>query len=135
MTCITTRSYAFRTAETLRQQGVHPVLARLYAARGLTDARELSSELTTLLQPSGLLHIDAAAAFLADAIGAGKRIVIVADYDCDGATACAVALRGLRLLGAARRLLRRARPRELRLRPDARRSSTWRAQAQRRPTC
>jgi single-stranded-DNA-specific exonuclease len=100
MTRIAARPYSFRTAEMLRQQGVHPVLARLYAARGLTDLRELSSELASLITPSGLLHIDTAAAFLADAIAAGKKLVIVADYDCDGATACAVALRGLRALGA-----------------------------------
>ncbi len=100
MTRITTRPFSFRTAELLRQQGVHPVLARLYAARGLTDVRELSSELGALMTPTGLLHVDAAAAFLADAIAAGKKLVIVADYDCDGATACAVALRGLRMLGA-----------------------------------
>ena len=100
ITRITTRHYPFRTAELLRQQGVHPVLARLFAARGLTDMRELSSELTSLIAPTGLLHIDAAAVFLADAIRAGKKLVIVADYDCDGATACAVGLRGLRALGA-----------------------------------
>jgi single-stranded-DNA-specific exonuclease len=52
------------------------------------------------MQPSGLLHIDAAAVFLADSIAARKRMVIVADYDCDGATACASALRGLRAMGA-----------------------------------
>lgn len=100
LTRITTRSYPFRTAELLRQQGVHPVLARLYAARGLSSISELSSELASLAAPSGLLHIDAAAVFLADAIAAQKKMVIVADYDCDGATACAVALRGLRMLGA-----------------------------------
>lgn len=100
MTRITTRSYPFRTAEMLRQQGIHPVLARLYAARGLSDVREMSSELNTLIAPSGLLHIDAAASFLADAIATQKKLVIVADYDCDGATACAVGLRGLRMLGA-----------------------------------
>jgi single-stranded-DNA-specific exonuclease len=100
MTRIATRPCSFRTSEMLRQGGVHPVLARLYAARGLTDARELSSELAALMAPSGLLHIDAAAVFLADAIGAGKKMVIVADYDCDGATACATALRGLRAMGA-----------------------------------
>ncbi|RJG06478.1 single-stranded-DNA-specific exonuclease RecJ [Noviherbaspirillum cavernae] len=100
MTRIATRSYPFRTAEMLRQQGIHPVLARLYAARGLSDAREMASELNALIPPSGLLHIDAAAAFLADAIDARKKLVIVADYDCDGATACAVGLRGLRALGA-----------------------------------
>jgi single-stranded-DNA-specific exonuclease len=100
MTRITTRPYPFRTAEMLRQQGIHPVLARLYAARGLVDASELASDLTALVAPSGLLHIDAAAVFLADAIAARKKMVIVADYDCDGATACAVGLRGLRAMGA-----------------------------------
>jgi single-stranded-DNA-specific exonuclease len=84
----------------LRQGGVHPVLARIYAARGLTDPRELSSELAALAPPSGLKHIDAAAVFLADAIAAGKKMTIVADYDCDGATACATALRGLWAMGA-----------------------------------
>jgi single-stranded-DNA-specific exonuclease len=100
MTRISTRATPFRAAEMLRQQGVHPVLARLYAARGLLDMRELSSELSGLINPGGLLHVDVAAVFLADAIGAGKKLVIVADYDCDGATACALALRGLRALGA-----------------------------------
>ncbi len=84
----------------LRQGGIHPVLARIYASRGLLDVRELSSELASLVPPGALMQIDAAAAFLADAIAAGKRMTIVADYDCDGATACAVALRGLRMMGA-----------------------------------
>jgi single-stranded-DNA-specific exonuclease len=100
MTRIATRPYPFRTAEMLRQQGIHPVLARLYAARGLADVRELSSDLTALIQPSGLMNVEAAAVYLADAIAARKKLVIVADYDCDGATACAVGLRGLRALGA-----------------------------------
>ncbi|MEO5933575.1 MAG: single-stranded-DNA-specific exonuclease RecJ, partial [Duganella sp.] len=100
MTRIATRPCPYRESEMLRQGGIHPVLARLYAARGLTDIKDLSSELTAMIPPSGLLHIDAAAIFLADAIAAGKRMVIVADYDCDGATACAVALRGLRAMGA-----------------------------------
>jgi len=84
----------------LRQGGIHPVLARVFAARGLTDARELASELQALVPPAALRHIDAAAAYLADAIAAAKKMTIVADYDCDGATACAVALRGLRAMGA-----------------------------------
>jgi single-stranded-DNA-specific exonuclease len=84
----------------LRLGGVHPVLARVFASRGLQDVRELSSELSALIAPSGLRHIDQAAVFLADAIAAGKKMTIVADYDCDGATACAVALRGLRAMGA-----------------------------------
>ena len=100
MTRISTRPCSFRTSEMLRPGGVHPVLARLFASRGLSDARELSSELASLMAPSGLLHIGAAAVFLADAIAAGKKMCIVADYDGDGATACAVALRGLRAMGA-----------------------------------
>ncbi|NNG25457.1 single-stranded-DNA-specific exonuclease RecJ [Telluria aromaticivorans] len=100
MTRITTRPCPFRTSEMLRQGGIHPVLARIYASRGLLDVRELSSELASLVPPGALMQVDAAAAFLADAIAAGKRMTIVADYDCDGATACAVALRGLRMMGA-----------------------------------
>jgi len=100
MTRIAIRPVPLRDAEQLRQAGVHPVLARLYAARGLREATELSQELGALHKPEGLLHIDAAAVFLADAIAARRKMVIVADYDCDGATACAVALRGLRQLGA-----------------------------------
>jgi single-stranded-DNA-specific exonuclease len=84
----------------LRLGGVHPVLARVFASRGLLGVHELSSELSALIAPSSLRHIDQAAVFLADAIAAGKKMTIVADYDCDGATACAVALRGLRAMGA-----------------------------------
>jgi single-stranded-DNA-specific exonuclease len=84
----------------LRQGGIHPVLARVYAARGLTDPRELAVELQALVPPGALRQIDAAATYLADAIAAGKKMTIVADYDCDGATACATALRGLWAMGA-----------------------------------
>jgi len=100
MTRIAIRPCPSQEAELLREGGVHPVLARLFAARGLNNPAELSSELAALIQPSGLLHIDRAAEFLADAIAASKRMVIVADYDCDGATACATAIRGLRAMGA-----------------------------------
>lgn len=100
MTRITTRNVDPRDVDQLIHDGIHPVLARVYAARGLTDLKDLSSELGALIAPTGLLHIDAAACYLADAIAAGKSMVIVADYDCDGATACAVGLRGLRSLGA-----------------------------------
>jgi single-stranded-DNA-specific exonuclease len=100
MTRIAIRHCPPQEAEKLRQGGIHPVLARLFAARGLNNPAELSSELAALIVPTGLLHIDRAAEFLADSIAAGKRMVIVADYDCDGATACATALRGLRSMGA-----------------------------------
>ena len=89
-----------RAAWALEQAGVHPLLARLYAARGVRAKDELDDGLGRLLPPSGLKGIDAAARLLADAMAQNKRLCIVADYDCDGATACAVGVRGLRLLGA-----------------------------------
>jgi single-stranded-DNA-specific exonuclease len=89
-----------RSVWTLEQAGIHPLLARLYAARGVTSTEELDDALGKLLPPSTLLGVDRAAVLLADAIAQNKRLCIVADYDCDGATACAVAIRGLRLLGA-----------------------------------
>ncbi|MEW6167138.1 MAG: single-stranded-DNA-specific exonuclease RecJ [Pseudomonadota bacterium] len=79
---------------------LHPVLRRVYAARGVDEA-ELSLELSALLPPSDLLGIDAAAARVADAIGRRETIVIAGDYDADGATGTAVAVLGLRALGAA----------------------------------
>ena len=89
-----------RAAWALEQAGVHPLLARLFAARGVTGRDELDDGLARLLPPAGLRGVQEAAVLLADAIAAQQRLCIVADYDCDGATACAVGIRGLRLLGA-----------------------------------
>jgi single-stranded-DNA-specific exonuclease len=89
-----------RTAWTLEQAGIHPLLAQLYAARGVQGPLELDDALARLIPPSTMLGLDTSAVLLADAIHSGKSLCIVADYDCDGATACAVAVRGLRLLGA-----------------------------------
>ena len=89
-----------RAAWALEQAGVHPLLARLYAARGVCSQEELDDALARLLPPHTLKGVQDAARLLADAIAADRRILIVADYDCDGATACAVGVRGLRLLGA-----------------------------------
>ena len=97
---ITTRDVPPRSAWTLEQGGIHPLLARLYAARGVTGMDELDDGLARLLLPSSLMGASEAAVLLAEAIAGDKKLCIVADYDCDGATACAVALRGLRLLGA-----------------------------------
>ena len=91
-----------RAAWALQQAGVHPLLAQLYAARGVRTADELDEGLARLLSPTTLLGAKEAAVLLAEAIGKAQHICIVADYDCDGATACAVALRGLKLLGATR---------------------------------
>ena len=90
-----------RSAWALQQAGIHPLLAQLYAARGVLTADELDDGLARLLPPAGMLGTTPAAKLLADALVAGQKICVVADYDCDGATACAVALRGLRLLGAS----------------------------------
>jgi single-stranded-DNA-specific exonuclease len=96
-----TRPVPPRAAFALEREGAHPLLARLFAARGVADAADLDDGLARLLPPDALRGIDVAARLLADALDARERICIVADYDCDGATACAVALRGLALLGAA----------------------------------
>jgi len=90
-----------RAAWALEQAGVHPLLARLFAARGVRAIDELQDDLARLLPPDQLKGAQDAARLLAGAIAARQRICIVADYDCDGATACAVGIRGLRLLGAA----------------------------------
>lgn len=89
-----------RSVWALQQAGIHPLLAQLYAARGVNAADELDDGLARLLPPASLHGAAEAARLLADAMAAGKKICVVADYDCDGATACAVALRGLKLLGA-----------------------------------
>jgi len=89
-----------RAQHRLLQAGTHPLLAQLFAARGVQDARELELDLPHLLPPTQLKGAQQAAVALADAIARGQRLLIVADYDCDGATACAVGLRGLRAMGA-----------------------------------
>jgi single-stranded-DNA-specific exonuclease len=89
-----------RSVWALEQAGIHPLLAQLYAARGVHNPQEMDDALGKLLPPSSMKGLDAAARLLAEAIAADKKICIVADYDCDGATACAIGVRGLRLLGA-----------------------------------
>lgn len=89
-----------RPAWTLQQAGVHPLLAQLFAARGVQSPIEVDDALAHLPPPERLLGASEAAELLADALQQNRTVCIVADYDCDGATACAVAWRGLRLLGA-----------------------------------
>jgi single-stranded-DNA-specific exonuclease len=100
MSQITTRRVPLRVHDQLVREGLHPVLARVCAARGISRRGELEDALSGLIPPSDLLNADRAAALLADAIAAGKRMLIVADYDCDGATACAVGMRALSAFGA-----------------------------------
>ncbi|HMA89475.1 MAG TPA: single-stranded-DNA-specific exonuclease RecJ [Burkholderiales bacterium] len=94
------RTYAEADRHALERAGLHPVLARVYAARRIRSPEELAYDSARLAPPSLLGNAEAAAALLADAIAARRRILIVADYDADGATACAVGVRALRAFGA-----------------------------------
>ena len=98
---ITERQFSERDRSALLQAGVHPLLARLFAARRIRSASELRYEPAQLVEPRLMKGIGDAARLLADAIQAGKRLLIVADYDADGATACAVGMRALRAMGAS----------------------------------
>jgi len=100
MTHIVTRNSPQRAVWQLEQQGMHPLLARLYAARGVKDKTELNYELKSLIPPTALTHATDAAQILADAIEAEAKMLIIGDYDCDGATATAVGVRALKMLGA-----------------------------------
>jgi len=97
---LTVRRVDLTTTQRLEASGVHPLLARLWAARGITQTKDVQLEWPAMLAPTTLTHAERAAKLLADAIAANKKMLIVADYDCDGATACAVGLRALRTMGA-----------------------------------
>jgi len=96
----TVRPTPRRALERLLEAGIDPLLARLYAARGIEHPAETDTALARLLPPEAMKGTREAAALLADAIEAQARIVVVGDYDCDGATATAVAVRALRAMGA-----------------------------------
>ncbi|MGN6315947.1 single-stranded-DNA-specific exonuclease RecJ [Trinickia sp.] len=100
MTRIVTRACSPADQAALIRHGLHPILARLYAARGVRLPDEIETALARLVPPTELKGTSDAAELLAQAILARKRLLVVADYDCDGATACAVAVRGLRMFGA-----------------------------------
>jgi len=97
---ITPRSIPDPAMRHLLDGGYAPALARIFAARGITDVRQLDTSLAELLPFDGLKNAREMACLLADAITAGKKFLVIADYDADGATACAVAVRGLRSFGA-----------------------------------
>ena len=100
MTNIVTRKYAAESLESLIRYGIHPALARVYAARGINEPKQVTKDLSQLIPFRYLKNISIMATLLADAIIAEKRLLIVADYDSDGATACAVGIRALRKFGA-----------------------------------
>jgi single-stranded-DNA-specific exonuclease len=97
---ITTRAADPAAVKRLVGEGVHPLLARIYAARGVASASLLASGFEQLAAPGTMLNLQPMARQLADAIAARKKLLIVADYDADGATACAVGVRALRAFGA-----------------------------------
>jgi single-stranded-DNA-specific exonuclease len=94
------RSHDPAAASRLAASGLPAALARALAARGIASIDELDLLIGDIHPPALLTHCQHAASLLADAIERGQRLLIVADYDCDGATACALGLRGLRALGA-----------------------------------
>ena len=100
MPTITTRAVTLENLAALTQSGVHPLLARIYAARGIASDQQLATGLERLHPPQSMLNLTHMAILLADAIGQKKKLLIIADYDADGATACAVGMRALRLMGA-----------------------------------
>ncbi|AXK40292.1 single-stranded-DNA-specific exonuclease RecJ [Crenobacter cavernae] len=100
MSRIVVRPIPQPVCQTLAAAGFTPLMARLFAARGIAEACELDTALKALLPYQGLKHIAAMAAKLAEAIALDQKLLIVADYDADGATACTVALEGLSALGA-----------------------------------
>ncbi|WP_090334002.1 single-stranded-DNA-specific exonuclease RecJ [Nitrosomonas sp. Nm51] len=100
MPTITTRTYDSLAFKSLRHAGLPPVLARIYAARGIDNSAQLETALTRLIPFDRIKNIGLMARLLADAIEARQRLLIIADYDSDGATACAVGMRILRLMGA-----------------------------------
>jgi single-stranded-DNA-specific exonuclease len=97
---IATRAAPPAVIERLVRDGVHPLLARLYAARGVASAGELATGFDRLAGLDTMLNLRAMARLLADAVAGRRKLLIVADYDADGATACAVGLRALRAFGA-----------------------------------
>lgn len=97
---IRTRQANPEAEQALLAAGTPPLLARLFAARNVRSPAELHNHLASLLPYQSLKNIDAAAERLARAIREQERILIVADYDADGATACAVGILGLRRMGA-----------------------------------
>ena len=89
-----------RQIEKLPDLPTLPLLRRIYAARDITTAQQLEKRLNALCPPTALKGMTAALDVLTTALREQQRIVIVADYDADGATSCALAVRALRALGA-----------------------------------
>ena len=92
------RQYDKKIADDMADQGVNPLLARLYVGRGVLAKSELETSLTQIISPEHLTNSGEMAKLLADAIAENKQLLVIGDYDADGATATAVAVKGLRQL-------------------------------------
>ncbi len=97
---IVERPVAADARDALQRAGIDPVLARVFAARGVVSPEELDLRTERLLTPDGLRNLANMAEILADAIDSSQQLLIIGDYDCDGATACAVGMLALRAFGA-----------------------------------
>lgn len=93
---IKARQFNAVIVDALAEFGTNPLLARLFAARGVTHKNELETSLSLIIPPDQLTNNTQMAKYLADAIIANKKILVIGDYDADGATATAVAVKGLR---------------------------------------
>jgi len=100
MTSITQRNAPAAIVQSLQSSGISPLMSRLLSARGVSDIAQTSIQLSALLPPQQLTHNQSMAKLLAEAIKTNKKLLVVGDYDADGATATAVAVKGLRLFGA-----------------------------------
>jgi single-stranded-DNA-specific exonuclease len=100
MTSIVERQFDPHIAEALAVKGILPILARILAARGIQSADALDPSLANIIPPDQLTNASKMAVMLADAVAANKSLLVIGDYDCDGATATAVAMRALKSMGA-----------------------------------
>ena len=100
MVNIVERAFDIGAANNLASSGLPKILARVLAARGIRETAQLDVTLARLIPPERLTNVNAMAVLLADAIAKQKTLLVVGDYDCDGATATAVAMRALKCMGA-----------------------------------
>ncbi len=100
MTKIVQRKAQPKVVQHLEASGISALMARLLSVRGVSDVTQISANLSHLLPPQTLTHNASMAKLLADAIQANKKLLVIGDYDADGATATAVAIKGLRAFGA-----------------------------------
>ena len=94
------RQFDQNVVDDLTAQGINPLMARLYAARGVLGKHDLASSLSEIIPPEQLTNASEMAKLLANGMAANKKILVIGDYDADGATATAVAVKGLKSMGA-----------------------------------